>query len=408
MDNRKIRLLVVIDRYHPLLGGAQNNTRALLRNINQSLFQITVLTRRVGAELEEREEIDGIEVRRSGYSSIRVLSKISFFVSMIRYLVGNRHHYDMVFCVPCTQVTDFLPVFFASLVTGKPYLFRTTSEDSLDVMLKADLKSPPGIVKFLVSPPFLWRIAAQRAACLVNINHVLQEKALNYGFQHCQLIWHGTDTDRFRPADNEEKSSLRDSLGFAPERVVITCVSRYFATKNQIALLRAAAVLKERGYGDRISVLIIGATEENQMHSNETELRGFTAENDLEGIVTFFNDVRNVEDYLRASDILVFPSLYNEGMSNVILEAMACGLPIVSSNMPQVVCAFPDGEGIFFDGNDVETLVARLIELIQSEENRKSYGGTLAAHARESYSVTRAAREYEALFRRHLPKGSSV
>lgn len=402
MAKERIRLLVLIDRYHPLLGGAQNNTRGLLRHLDRDRFEITVVTRRVGERLEASTEIDGIRVRRYGYSPVRILSKFLFFLGALRHLVIHRNEYDLIFCVPCTQITDFLPAYFASLITRKPYMFRTTSEDSLDIMLRPDLRSLPGLVKLLVAPPILWRLAIERAAALVNINLVLHERALQYGFDHCELIWHGVDTKRFRPADAAEQRRLRESLSLERDKTLIVCVGRYFVTKNQIALLRAVLRLRERGYEDRLSVVIIGATEDNQMHCNEADLREFVGRHDLGGTVHFYNDVRNVEDYLRASDLLVFPSLYNEGMSNVIIEAMLCALPIVATGMPQVRCAFPPGDGIFFEGKDVDALAGHLAELLDSEGKRRAYGERLGAYAWERYSVERAAGEYEELFRRAL------
>ena len=65
-------------------------------------------------------------------------------------------------------------------------------------------------------------------------------------------------------------------------------------------------------------------------------------------ICEFTDNVINIEVYLRVSDIFILPSVYNEGMSHALIEAMLCGLAIVASDMPQVTRTFPNEEGLFF------------------------------------------------------------
>lgn len=93
---------------------------------------------------------------------------------------------------------------------------------------------------------------------------------------------------------------------------------------------------------------MLGATERGQVTSNEKELKNYALQNDVEHSIIFIDDVNNVEDYLRASDIFVLPTMFDDGMSNALLEAMTCGLPVIASNIPQVMCAFQQGDGLFF------------------------------------------------------------
>ena len=66
------------------------------------------------------------------------------------------------------------------------------------------------------------------------------------------------------------------------------------------------------------------------IHNCEAELKAYISANSLQDSVHFAGDVRNVHEYLQASDIFVFPT-ENEAFGISLIEAMACGLPIIST-----------------------------------------------------------------------------
>lgn len=104
-------------------------------------------------------------------------------------------------------------------------------------------------------------------------------------------------------------------------------------------------------------------------------------------MVKFTDNVINIEDYLRASDIFILPSMYNEGMSNALIEAMLCGLAIVASDMPQVTRTFPNEEGLFFPPENIAMLTTHLKKLIDSETYRSTLGASIATFAKSIIQV---------------------
>jgi glycosyltransferase involved in cell wall biosynthesis len=309
------------------------------------------------------------------------------------YLVLHRKEYDAVICVPCAYLTDLIPACVASLLAKTPYIIRTTSVLNFEALLCWKSNSVDDFGKKLLLPPPIWRCVFRRAAVVVTQSPVIREMATEYGISNADVVLSGIDVERFDVASKEEVVELRLELNLPADKIIIISTGRYVAEKNQMALIKAAEEIETNLRPGKMCVLLIGATERHQVTSNEKELKSYAARKKLNGLVRFFDDVANVENYLRASDIFVLSS-FNEGMPNSVLEAMSCGLPVVCSNLPQITQAFPDGKGFFFSPSDVDGLVAHLINLMDSEILRQSTGSALAAYARERFSSTRTAAGY--------------
>ena len=85
-------------------------------------------------------------------------------------------------------------------------------------------------------------------------------------------------------------------------------------------------------------------------------------------------------------------------MSNSGVEAIASGLPMVCSELPQVTITFPPGVGLFFPATDVAALSAHLEKLAGSTSLREEYGQQLATFATTKYSNEVLAKRYANLF----------
>ncbi len=396
MGQTSNRVVILIDRYLPILGGAQNNVHQVARGLVDEGFHITVLTRIVFPGLRQQESIDGIQVIRFGESRNRILSKFYCIAAIVQYLIKHKNDYDLVLCVPCIELTDLLPAFLASRVTRKPYVIRTTSLSLYEDLLRVDLKSFPDALRKLVFPPFLWRKILKSSATIVNQSPTIRDRGRQYGMDSNLVIPNGVDMKKFHSVDREESLRIRQSLAIPETRMVVTNTGRYVDAKNQIALLRVARELVLDGY-EELFVLLLGATEEGQVSDNRDQLVEFVQSNDLGDYVRFVDDTNKVAEYLQASDIFVFPTRDNEGMSNSLLEAMASGLPIIASRMDQITCMFPDPYPHFFDPECDSELKDRVCELVASEAKRRDAGQLVEEHVRENYALTSTIKQYKAL-----------
>lgn len=109
--------------------------------------------------------------------------------------------------------------------------------------------------------------------------------------------------------------------------------------------------------------------------------------------------VRNVEDYMRAADLFVFPSR-REGMPNVIPEAMACGLPVLMTRFIGLPAEFGEpGRHYLPVRRDPEALAAAIGRLLGDSGSRRALGREARTWVERQLSVTRSIQRYAALYR---------
>lgn len=398
-DGRRLHVVALIDRYLPIMGGAQNNVHLLLRNLADRGFHATVLTRRIHRTMPREETIDGVTVRRFGYATFRIASKMICGAAITGHLIRGRDRLDVVLSVPCAAFTDLLPAYLAGRMTDAPYVIRATSVRNFELMGPSSDSETWNTFERLVVPSAVWRHVFKRASAVVSQSSAVEEGARVHGLSDLHVIPNGVDTERFVPADSDTKRELRRELGLAEEKLVVVWTGRYERGKNQWVLIDAAKRIDASLRPDAIKLLLVGATEKGAVTSNEEELKGHVREHGLGDLVRFVDDASNVEDYLRASDVFVQPSHYPEGMPNSVLEAMACGLPVICSDLPQQRVMFPANSARFFDPMDADGLSDHLVDLIDSPELRRLYGASLRKLAVDRFSAGLVADRYGELLR---------
>lgn len=138
--------------------------------------------------------------------------------------------------------------------------------------------------------------------------------------------------------------------------------------KGVILLIKAlSSVLKKE---TRFSLTVIG--EGAEKINLEQEVKKYALNDTVKFIGTVSPD--RVAGWMSESDCLVLPSLW-EGTPNVILEAMACGLPVVASDLPGIrELVTPDLNGLLFQPQDVDALSRHLLKIIQDLALRRRMG----------------------------------
>ena len=132
---------------------------------------------------------------------------------------------------------------------------------------------------------------------------------------------HGTGVDFSRLNIEKERDNIREELGINKDDFVLISVGELNRNKNQKVILKAMHYLEN----EKVKYFLAGVGDE------EKNLRKLVEEYHLEKQVNFLGYVRNIGEYLKASDVLAFPS-YREGLGLAGLEAMYMGLPILTSN----------------------------------------------------------------------------
>jgi glycosyltransferase involved in cell wall biosynthesis len=197
-------------------------------------------------------------------------------------------------------------------------------------------------------------------------------------------VYLGRDTEQFVPA--QDKSRLRDELGWARESVVAVYVGGLVEPKGIRELVAAAEPLLARHAHFQLVCIGDGPARERL----ET-LRGRLPR---EGAMLLPGRVapQEVPRLLQAADFLVLPS-YSEGMPQAVLEAMNCGLPVVATRVGGVPEAVIDGEtGLLVEARNSDQLRSAMERMITDEAFRLTAGRSGLIRAREVFDSEHNAR----------------
>lgn len=265
---------------------------------------------------------------------------------------------------------------------------------------------PPGVLK-RTRKRWLLRFLYHQLDSIVVNNAVLRDLLLDLGVKtHIEVIPNGVNLKRFRTARNrEERSALRSVLGVADKHRVITALGSVIPRKGSDFLLEAWIRLARKF--PEAHLFFVGPV----FDMNHSELGDFrrridalVAASGAADRVHFVGFVENVEDYLRASDVFVFSSL-REGMPNVVLEAMASGLPTVMTPFMGLSeeLGEPEHQYLLVERHP-EALASAIARVLEEDGLRAALGERARLWVEETMDVERSLDRYAALYKRLADK----
>lgn len=219
------------------------------------------------------------------------------------------------------------------------------------------------------------------------------------------IIPPGVDTSHFYPIPSDEAKAV---VGIASREQMILFVGRVEPLKGIETLIRAIAILKSHGDLSEYPfyLAIIGgdpsATPE-AMNAEMARLQALSRELGLGNLVLFLGKrgQDSLPYYYSAAEVVVVPSHY-ESFGMVALEAMACGTPVVASQVGGLAFLVQDGQtGYVVPDNEPEALAERLAHLICQPELRQRLGEQAAEYAR-AYAWTAIAERMVKVYRGEL------
>jgi glycosyltransferase involved in cell wall biosynthesis len=194
-------------------------------------------------------------------------------------------------------------------------------------------------------------------------------------------VYNGVDTERFSPAPRNARQAERLSIG---------AVGRLVEEKDYDNLLRALALLRDRGLAFDARIVGEGPLY-GRLHTLSQSLG-------LDGRVTFCGRRSDVPQLLREFDVYVLSSRH-EGMPLAVLEAMATGLPIVSTAAGAVTEVITDGRnGLVVPTGDSAALADALARVAAEPALAASLAEAALADVRRLYSIQGTMARYSNLF----------
>ena len=262
---------------------------------------------------------------------------------------------------------------------------------------------PVGRLAQRLSPWHRHTLAAERRlfassrlkAVICNSRMVANEVRRLFGVDEArvELIYNGVDLERFHPRLKDEfRSTLRARLGIPADAMMFLMVGSGFERKGVPALLEAFARVPV-GVDGAAHLVVMGADRRAVAMQVRAEALGIAARTHFPG------PQRDVAAWYSAADCFVLPTLYDP-FPNAALEAMACGLPVITSRQCGTAELIEAGrEGWACDAWDIEALAGHLAAL---DVDQARHMGRAARVLAERFPLDAMAAQLVALYRRLL------
>jgi glycosyltransferase involved in cell wall biosynthesis len=214
------------------------------------------------------------------------------------------------------------------------------------------------------------------------------------------LIYNGIEV--CEAASAEKRTALRRELGIPPEAFVLVVTANFIAYKGHSDLFDALAQMSVRFTG-AWRLLLIGHDL-----GMGAALRRKAADLGLADNVVWVEDRMDAETPLAAADIAVVPS-HQEGFSNSLIEAMACGLPVVATRVGGNIDAIVDDEsGLLVPVKDPAALKATIFRLYDDAVLRKRLGEAARTRVSTHFSLDSCVQRYLDLYARVMEGNAHV
>ena len=214
-----------------------------------------------------------------------------------------------------------------------------------------------------------------------------------------KVISNGVECDTFRPA-NAPKHVNRQRIGLPMDGFIVGMSARFVPFKDHAGVLRAIGQLRNLGLDVHLALAGSGPLE--------TNLRELARELQIEDHVHFVGMLRPVSPFLHSIDVLVSNSAYWEGMSNSILEAMSCAVPVIATRVAAGPELLDGGRtGILVPPRDSQRLADAIARLAGSQDLCRKLGDEGRQRVLSIYNLDTMIENYRQLYLKLTAKQQS-
>ena len=400
------RLCIASMSFHPVYSGAGERFKRYLPGLRARGLEVSVCTgtpdpeRAAGWTLPEDwaglrygallpiAVVEGAPVRRFRLPDTGFAREALFAWTVSRWCSGESERPDVV-----------------QLISNSPY--------SLAGLWRIRRLGIPTVLTYTMMPGFSgpsWkvsllkrgaRLVSDLVSCVVASRTVMRDTLLDMGLRaRVEVIPNGVDTSRFRPPTGEhERAQARLRLGIPRKAAVLLWVGPIVARKRTDLLLEAWCELAPARPDLH---LVVAGPRLDTAGPQGTELqRKIEALADRSGArdrLHFLGSIEDVEEKMRAADVFGFTSS-REGMPNVVLEAMASGVPVVTTPFVGLPIEFGDpGQHFVLTGFDPQGIAREISELLAEREKASRLARNALSWVREHLSVDHSLDRYADLY----------
>ena len=213
-------------------------------------------------------------------------------------------------------------------------------------------------------------------------------------------LHNAVDAERFKPG----KPAVEVLEKYVPGRIgrILLYVGRISSRKGVLDLVRAFSMIREE-----VDAILLLAGREDPSYARR--VRGLIRDLDLGSHVMLLGPVPNKEvvELMKACEVFLYASIGGEGIPRAILEAMACGKPVVATRVAGTPEAVRDGEtGFLVEVGDYEAMARRAVEILRDDELRARLGRNARKLIEKEFDYRVIVPELARILREASEKGS--
>lgn len=383
--DRPVRVLMYTAYLEPEYSGAALQALTLARELRRRGHHVEFVTNRWPGLLETAA-IDGFAVRRLEPGRLRKHREFRLWLNLARYVFSRRRDFDLLHSHGAYFTHAFIGP-LALLLGLKSLVKASLAHDDL---LGLSHPTVGGLHRFML----------RRMDACVGISRDLVDEFREGGVSPTRIhhIPNGVDTQRFQPAVAGQRTALRGEMGLPADQPIALYVGVLDQRKNVEWLARQWVA--HDAFGTGALLLAVGPQSRDDPEGVlRQRLVQLARQHPQHFVLHDFH--ADVIPYYQAADLLVLPS-YKEGLPNVVLEAMASGLPCAAARASGSRELIIEGEtGYTFPPDDAEGL-ARAVRRCLGP-NGAALGACARVWAERLYAIHAVADRYETLYAKLLP-----
>ena len=396
-ERRRLHVVMVIQRFRPYFSGQGVQLEELSRVLVRRGADVTVVAAMRGRDAPREERIHGVSIRRlrsdlPGRGDSRLRRRLwspTFAARTFLHLLLRAGPVDLV------HVHGATDALYAAWAFGRlrrvPVLFEMTLMGVDDPLSMQSSKHCFAGTRDAIYRRFPGYVAMSPALAQAYREAGMPEDRL-------RMIPQGVDVERYRPA--ADRAVLRRELSVAEDEPVLVFLGSLVERKGIDVLLAAWERIHRERPAARLWLVGRDRFADDPAAESFLERCLGTLSPAARARVERFGVRGDAERFLQAADAFLFPSR-REGFGTAIIEAMACGVPCVASNVGGSRAILSgDDAGLLFEAGDAAGLAARLEQVLTQPETARRLGERGRAAVVAHYDLERLVAGEIALLRR--------
>ncbi|MCK4738573.1 MAG: glycosyltransferase family 4 protein [Deltaproteobacteria bacterium] len=385
MAEKVVKIALVTRGFSRSWGGAERVSVALAKSLSGGGCEVTVFTERI----DEAEDTEGLKVVKVQGGGLKGTLRHLSFQKKIKTLL-SQENFDVVF-----GLCQFFPQDIYRASGGVHAHWMRLQYPNAFVRTLKYILSPVHLVMVWLESKIISALGADKSRFVIVNSKLVKGHVLRYfkvDQDKVRVIYNGIDRELFSPAVKKERPSLRRELGIGDEKVVGLYVSNNWKRKGLKTIIRGM-----KGRDENMVIIVVGRGKKERF------LRLARSEGLRDSSLIFAGVRTDVERFYGGSDFFVLPTQYDP-CSNATLEAMATGLPVITTDSNGASEFIEEGESGFIlkDSEDSKTLGLYLDRL--QDSTLRATMGERATKAVSELSWERTMEETFSLCREVLDK----